>query len=161
MNIFLYWVGSGRKTNKETSRMDRHLARTTGDSDTAFPNNLGQLTYFLQFCAQLSASLFRDIKYRHARTGHFRGAHWGFIPTDFRQRAHSHGLWSKLNKLWDTLTKPWQGLQNPGTRNTSKTQVPKYSLWLDVGNILQTDANLLCWVLSFLEAVVRTAFRWN
>lgn len=48
-----------------------------------------------------------------------------------------------------------------GSWNISKTQRPKYSLWLDTGNVLQTDANLISWVLSFLQAVVRTGLRWN
>lgn len=55
--------------------MDRHIARTAGDSDTDFPNNLGRLTYFLQLCTLLSACLFLDIKYQHTRTGCFRAAH--------------------------------------------------------------------------------------
>lgn len=161
VNTFLYGVKCDRKSNKDTGRMGGHIARTAGDSDTAFPNNLGQLTAFLQLCSLFSASLFQDIKYRHIRAGCFRGVYWGLIPTDFRQRPHCHSLWSKLRKLWDTLMKPHHSLKNPGIRNTSKTQVPKYSLRLDIGNILQTDANLLCWVLSFLEAVVRTVFRLN
>lgn len=51
----------------QTSRMDRHIARTSGDSDTAFLDNPGQLTYFLQLCTMLSTSLFQDTKRQHTR----------------------------------------------------------------------------------------------
>lgn len=45
--------------------MNRHIARTAGESDAAFPDNLWQLTYFLQLCTLLDASLSQDIKYWH------------------------------------------------------------------------------------------------
>jgi len=48
----------------------------------------------------------------------------------------------------------------PGIQTTSKTQVPKYSLWPDMGNILQIDAKLLCSVLSFLDAVVKMVLKY-
>lgn len=55
------------------SRMDRHLTRTHGDSDSAFLNSLEQFTCFL-----LHASLFWGIKCHHTGTWWcFRGAHWG------------------------------------------------------------------------------------
>lgn len=37
-----------------------------------------------------------------------------------------------------------QGLKNPGFSQYNQTQVPKQSLRLDTGDILQRDANLLC-----------------
>lgn len=51
-------------SNKEMCRRDRHLARTAGDSDTAFLNSLGQLTYFL-----LYSSIFKELNASTLRLG--------------------------------------------------------------------------------------------